>query len=130
MSTAKIFEYKGNVGIEIDMENGKFLNDPTEPMQLGCVIEASDVAISKEAKDIIKNARHSGGSFSELMLTKHAGEDAGSSVGILGFGKVHLGKNFELGRACTKSVIDDCVEIPNEVPAEYKEFIDTKEGND
>jgi len=128
MSTAKIFAYKGNVGVEIDHENGKFLNDPNAGGQLGCVIRTDEVEISQEAKDLIKACKQGGGSFSELMLTEHDAsihdESGRSSIGVLGFGKVHLGTDFEIGRTCTKSVLDHCTLVPNEVPEDYKAFID------
>ena len=127
MTTATIFAYKGNVGVEIDHENGKFLNDPNAGGQMGCVISTSEVAISKEAKDIIMACKQGGGSFSELMLTEHADADpsAGkSSIGVMGFGKIHLGTDFEIGRTCTKSVLNDCTEVPNVVPQDYMDFID------
>lgn len=128
MATAKIFAYKGNLGIEIDMENGKFINDPKAGGQLGCVIRTDEVEISKEAKDLINACGRDRGSFAQLMLTKHEGiglENGPSSIGVFGFGKVHLGTNFQIGRMCTKSVLEDCKEVPNVVPEDYKEFIDS-----
>lgn len=130
MATAKIFAYKGNVGVTIDMEHGKFINDPKGSGDLGCVIRTDEVEISKEAKDLIQACGREGGSFAQLMLTEHDNsivEDKGrSSIGVLGFGKVHLGTDFKIGRSCTKSVLEHCKEVPNVVPEDYKEFIDSK----
>jgi len=130
MSTATIFAYKGNIGIIIN-ENGKFINDPSSPDQLGAVISTSEVEISKEAKDIIRSARREGGSFAELMLTEHVGADPAygkSSIAVLGPGRFHhLGSDFKIGRTCTISVLDDCKEVPNNPPADYMEFIDSAE---
>jgi hypothetical protein len=96
--------------------------------QLGCVISTSEIQITKEAKEIISNAKREGGSFAELMLTKHEGigadEHGKSSIGIFGFGKVLLGKDFKIGRDCDKSVLDDCEEVEIEVPQDFKDFID------
>ncbi len=127
MATAKIFAYKGNVGIDVE-DTGKFINDPFAEGQLGAVIATSEVEISKEAKDIIRKAKREGGSFAEFMLTKH--EDQGlqygkSSIGVMGLGKIHLGTDFKIGRTCTTSILDDCTEVPNQVPEDYKEFIDS-----
>lgn len=129
MSTAKIFAYKGNIGITVD-DDGKFINDPFAAGQLGAVISTNEVEISKEAKDIIRKAHRAGGSFAEFMLTEHAGgaidAHGKSSICVPGIGKVHLGTDFEIGRTCELSVLDDCTEVPNEVPEDYKEFIDSE----
>lgn len=128
--TAKIFSYKGNLGIVID-DKGKFINDPFASGQLGCVISTEEVEISKEAKELIRNAKRDSGSFSELMLTAHTGaaiESHGkSSIGVLGMGYVHLGSEFCIGRTCNLSVLDDCIEIENSPPKDYTSFIDSKE---
>lgn len=121
--TAKIFEHKGMVGVEIDMENGKFLNDITLPGQLGCVISPEEVAITESAKAIIKQAKREEGSFAELMLTKHT--DGTSSIGVLGGGKVFLGSDFTIGRDCDVSVLDEMSIIPeNETPEDFIIFIE------
>lgn len=122
--TAQIFTYKGNLGISIDMEDGKFLNDVYHPGQLGCVIPTEEVEISPDAKQYIKNLPREGGSFAPLMLTKHT--DGTSSIGILGFGKVNLGKEGTISRDCDLSVLDDCKETEIEAPDDYKGFIDNE----
>lgn len=127
MATAKIFAYKGNVGIDVD-DTGTFINDPFAEYQLGAVIATSEVEISKEAKDIIRKAKREGGSFAEFMLTEHEDTDpkyGKSSIAVMGLGKIHLGNDFKIGRLCTPSVLDDCTEVPNEVPEDYKEFFDS-----
>jgi hypothetical protein len=121
--TAKIFAYKGNIGIDIDMD-GTFLNDPKGKGQLGCVISTKEVEISPEAIELIKSAKRGGGSFSELMLTKHANGDGFSSIGVMGFGKIHLGKEFEIGRTCDTSILADCSVGESEAPEDYRNFID------
>jgi hypothetical protein len=120
----QIFAYKGNLGISIDMENGKFINNPTDSGQLGCVVDTTEIQITKEAKELIKRAKREGGSFADLMLTKHT--SGGSSIGILGFGKVNMGTDFMIGRDCELSILDDTEEVELQIPEEYKEFIDTK----
>lgn len=131
MTTARIFAYKGNVGVEID-EQGKFINDPFDGMQLGSVVSTDEIEISAEAKAIIYGAGREGGSFAELMLTEHAdtavAEHGRSSMCFFGpVGKVHLGADFKIGRTCTKSVLDHCTEVPNVVPQDYQEFIDSED---
>ncbi len=121
--TAIIFEYNGNVGVEIDIKEGKFLNDPLAPGQLGCVISTEEIEISPAAIEIIKKAPRSGGSFAELMLTKHD-PGPGSSIGILSHGKVNLGNDFEIGRECDLSILEDCNIKEFEAPDDFKAFID------
>ena len=129
MTTAKIFAYKGNVGMTVDPE-GKFINDPFADGQLGAVISTSEVEISKEAKDIIYKAGREGGSFAEFMLTEHEGpgtEHGRSSIGVMGIGYIHLGSDFKIGRTCTKNIVEHAKEVPNDVPQDYKDFIDSAE---
>lgn len=125
--TATIFAHKGNVGMIISRK-GKFINDPFVEGQLGAVIGTNEIEISKEAKALINKAKRDGGSFSELMLTKHEGvaiESHGkSSIGVMGMGFVHLGEDFSIGRTCSLSVLEDCTEIENNPPEDYKNFID------
>ena len=121
--TAKIFEYKGNIGVEIDMKDGKFINDPFQQNQLGCVIDSKEVEISPSAVEFIKKARREGGSFAEFMLTKHA-DGSGSSIAIMGAYKVNYGERIMIGRDCSLSVLEDCNIIESEAPDDYKEYID------
>ena len=125
--TAFIFAYKGNVAVEIDMDNGKFINDLTQPGQLGCVIDSKEVEITQEAKDIIFKAKREGGSFSELMLTEHA-DGSGSSIGVLGFGKCFLGKDFKIGRDCEKGVLEHLEVVDKEAPQDFQDFINSQEN--
>lgn len=122
----KIFEYKGNLAANTDLENGKFINNPKEGGQLGCVVHTNEIEITKAAKDLIKKARRESGSFAPLMLTKHA-DDSGSSIGLFGFWKHNFGKDFTIGRDCDLSILEDCTEIEMEAPEDYKTFIDSNE---
>ncbi len=119
----KIFAYKGNLGATTDLDKGKFLNDPKAGGQLGCVIHVDEVIISKEAKDIIRGARRTGGSFAGLMLTKHS-DGSGASIGLGGFGKHHFGTDVEIGRTCDKTILDKMPDSEVEAPQDYKDFID------
>lgn len=129
MPTARIFSYKGHVGVDINHATGRFINDPNNGDQLGCVIPTSEIEISEEAKTAIRGAQREGGSFAALMLTKHQNGDPSfgpSSIGVSGFNKVHLDKDsLSIGRDCDLSVLDDCVVVANDVPDQYKELIDS-----
>lgn len=121
----QIFEYKGNLGATTDFENGKFINDPKAPGQLGCVIDVNEIEISENAKNLIRSANREGGSFAELMLTEHG--DGGASIGLMGGVKHHFGKNFSIGRTCSLSVLDKIISTNIEAPDDYKSFIDENE---
>lgn len=123
--TASIFAYKEHLGATTDLKNGKFLNDPTSSGQLGCVISSKEVQITPEAKKLLKQSRREGGSFAEVMLTKHS-DGSGSSIGIIGFGKHYLGSKVSIGRDCDISVLDDAEEVEFPVPDDFKNFIDEK----
>jgi len=121
--TLQIFAYKGNLGATSDIKKGKFINDPKAGGQLGIVVHTKEVQITKEAKELIKKAKREGGSFAGLMLTKHS-DGSGSSIGMMGFGKHHYGKDVSIGRTCDMSAIDDCEVVEMEAPEDYKKFID------
>jgi len=120
----KIFAYKGVIGAETDLDNGKFINNPKDGGQLGCVIDTKEVDITKEAKELLRSAKREGGSFAPIMLTKHT--DGGSSIGLMGFWK-HLFAEEDLciGRTCETSVLDDCNETEIEIPVGFITFVDS-----
>jgi len=123
MSRAKIFAYKGALGAETDIDNGTFLNDPKGPNQMGVVIPSSEVDITKEAKELLKNASRESGSFSGIMLTKHS-DGSGNSIGLLGFWKhLFLKDDITIGRDCDKEIIDDFNETIIEIPQGFKDAV-------
>ena len=121
--SARFFAHRGYMGAEVDMAGGKFLNDPTATGQLGCVVHAKEVSVTAEAAALIKAARREGGSFAELMLTRHA-DGSGSSVGVLGFGKVLYPPDFCIGRDCDASVVDDLAVSDEPPPADFVAHVD------
>jgi hypothetical protein len=125
MPTLKIFSYKGHVGCLMYMD-GKFINDPSSPGQLGAVVDVTETSITQEAKEIINNVGREGGSFAQLMLTEHT--DGAASVGVLGFGAVYLGKqaDIKIGRDCDKSVLDKLKISEEEAPKDFRDFINAQ----
>jgi len=120
----QIFAYRGVIGALTDLNEGKFINDPKSEGQLGCVIHTSEIDITKEAKELIKNAPREGGSFAPIMLTKHA-DGSGSSIGLMGFWKhAFAGEDLCIGRDCKTEVLEDCTEVEMEVPVDFKQFVD------
>lgn len=132
MENTRIYAYKGVLMVDLDADKANgLINDPSDGNQLGCVIKSDCIDITKDAKELIRGANRTGGSFSGLMLTEHtakASEKFGkSSFGIMGFGKVAIDRaDIKVGRDCELSVLDDMNEVEIEVPKEFKEFVDNK----
>ncbi len=62
-----IFEYKGRVGIKAGT---KFINDPSKPGQLGCIVNVKEIEISKTALDILMNITKNHDAIGDLMCWK------------------------------------------------------------
>lgn len=118
----RYFTYKGAVGANSDLKSGEFLNDIKAPGQLGVIAKFENVGMPKEVKEIFLNRhKREGGSFATTMINK-------GSMGSLGFGKHLLAKTekelIEISRDCDLSLLDECVVVDNEVPEDFKKFID------
>lgn len=128
MKTLKIFEYKGVVAASSDIENGKFLNDIESPSNMGVVVHTDNVVITPTALDILKNNYdRAGGSFSHIMVTRHA-DESGGSVGLLGL-HTHMitspGESVvEYSRDCDLSILDDIEVEDFTLPEEFVQFVD------
>ncbi len=129
-----MFSHKGHIGITIPSDT-PFINDPSNPDELGVVISTQNVLITQEAKDHIKlHHTHVGGSFSPFMLTKHAEEIheqyGKSSIGILGHAdKVYMGEEMILGRDCDLSVLDDCEVTADPAPEDFVAAVEKMLGS-
>ena len=123
----QIFSYKGNLAAITDLKEGKFINNPTAPGELECIVSTSEIDITTKAKELIRNAKRKNNSFAEIMLTKHTDPvpHGKSSIRLMGITKHHFGKAFAISRDCELSVLDDCTETEIEIPTDYKEFIDS-----
>jgi len=55
----KVFAYKGKIGIQSDYKAEGLLNDPSQPGQLGFVVEAKHVDISPEAYEALGKVKRS-----------------------------------------------------------------------
>ena len=122
----RIFAYRGIVGAETDLDNGHFLNNPKKSGQLGCTMLASEVDITPEAKEILRNAPRESGSFSSIMLTRR--DDGVSFISLLGYWKhVFMGNELMIGRDCDTTVLDDCNEDSSMViPEDFISFVNKK----
>lgn len=64
-----VFAYKGILGIEtkdFDPKSDILLNDPTQPGQLGFVVDASKIHVSQEAKDLMLTIPKSGDDIGDV----------------------------------------------------------------
>ncbi len=125
--TIVFFEYKGAIAAQIDIEEGSFLNNPKDKGQMGCIVKTSNIGLPKEVKEaILKDHHRKGGSFASMMLTKHT--NGNCSIGLLGFSKFLLRESskdsIEISRNCDLSVLDECVEIENNPPQGFINYID------
>ena len=128
----KFFEYKGHIGANSDLENGKFLNDPKAPGQLGVISLVENIGLPNEVKLLIlKKYRREGGSFANMMLTTSTSSN--QSIGILGH-NCHLitteNKDVMISHDCDLQVLDNCVIIENNPPEDFKQLIDEKFKNE
>lgn len=128
MKTLLFFTYRGNLAATTDIANGSFINEPMAPSQLGCVVDTKNVAMTSEAKKIIKSAGRESGSFAVLMLISHANKKPWEgSVAVMGWHKHHFGTNVKIGRECDLEVLDH-IEIDDgiQIPEDYIEYIDSQ----
>lgn len=126
---AHIFCYKGYIGVKTDLENGKFLNNPKDPTELGCMISVNQTTISTEAFDRFKKGyrRDYKNPIGDIMLTKHPEEIKGKfrySITIFGSGIHFLGKTPRITKDCFLNALGAMELVPNNVPPEFKQMID------
>lgn len=131
MATLSIFEYKGIVGGNTDMINGKFRNDVKQPGQMGCVVSAEDTIVSPAALALLRKSKREGGSFAQFMLT--ACSDGTNDVCVLGFNKHMItddisNKIIKIGRECDLSVLDHVIVQDIEAPEDFKEYVESLGG--
>lgn len=66
----QVFAYKGIVGIKSSYDAEGLLNKPSEPGQLGFVVDASFVDISPEALEVLKKVPRSGDDIGDVDVFK------------------------------------------------------------
>lgn len=65
-----VFAYKGIIGIKSDVKSEGLINDPTQPGQLGFVLDASQVEFSPEAIEALKKIKRGHGSLGDVDCFK------------------------------------------------------------
>lgn len=61
-----VFTYKGYIGIESDVKAEGLLNSPTQPGQLGFVVDANSVDIQPEALELLKTIKKGSDSLGDV----------------------------------------------------------------
>lgn len=64
IKTTRIFAYRGYVGVSA---GDAFVNDPSAPGQLGCIVLIENVDISQEAYDLLQKVKRSRDSIGDVM---------------------------------------------------------------
>ncbi len=108
----KIFEHAGYVGIE---PGDKVISDPSQPGQLGTLIEVSEIEISPKAFDFLLNIPKSDSSLGDIMCF----EDV---FGFLGYGNHFVHPDTEGDRDYNPEILRKCI-TEVEAPAEFKEAV-------
>jgi hypothetical protein len=62
----QVFEHKGIIGIKSDFKAERLLNDPSQPNQIGFVVDAKFVDISPGALEILKTIPKSGDDIGDV----------------------------------------------------------------
>lgn len=111
----RIFVYKDHIGIAA---GDKLVNDPSSPGQLGCIVDLSEVEISKEALDALKTVKKSTSSLGEVMCF-------GNTFGWMGGVKyVFKAQELTADRDYEPKLLEKCI-ADIEVPVDFREFIDS-----
>jgi hypothetical protein len=109
----KIFAYKGRVGI---LAGDKFVNDPSQPNQLGCVVKLSEVEVSREAFEILNNIKRSHDDIGDVMCW-------GECFAWLGGPKTMLNDKAEGDNSYQPSLLVNYI-ADVEIPEEFKNAVD------
>ena len=62
----QVFSHKGIIGIQSDYKAEGLINDPTQPGQLGFVVDADQVEIQPEALELLKKVKRSGDDIGDV----------------------------------------------------------------
>lgn len=120
----KVFAHGGWVGIESNPKAEGLINDPSQAGQLGYVLDASHVEVSKEAIEVLKTIRRGGGSLGEVDCFKVT--DGKVVFGWLGRElKAVNPADSEVARDTDFSLLEQVATIvPNDPPKEFVEAVD------
>lgn len=117
----RVFCHKGIIGIESDFKSDGLINNPSKPGQLGFVMDASKIEISKEALKLLKTISKSGDDIGDIDVFKT--NDGKIIFGWLG-GPLALKDPTEISGSNTYNadLLDKVVKITKNDPPQ--QFID------
>jgi hypothetical protein len=117
-----VFAYKKVIGIQSDVKAEGLINDPTQPGQLGFIINAKFVDISPEALILLKKIKKSRDAIGDVMADSFGEEVTFSFLGgPLGF----LSRKSEADRDYKPNLLSSTEGVI--IPDNFKEFIDNLE---
>jgi hypothetical protein len=121
----KVFCHRGIIGIQSSLNSPGLINDPSQPNQLGFVMDAKEVAVSKEAMGLLKKVRKGRDGLGEIDVFQ---SDQGPVFGWLGGPYKMLNPEDEEcygSRDYDPSLLEDvCMFIPNDPPDDFVKEVD------
>lgn len=121
-----MFAYKHFIGIKSDLKAEGLLNDPSQPGQLGFVVKARSIEISKEAMELLKLIPKSGDCIGDIDIHE---SNAGPIFNWLGGPWALLNTRSEISgsRDYDPSLLDGVVTIvKNNPPKDFIKVCDKK----
>lgn len=114
----KIFAHKGIIGIQA---GNKFINDPGQPGQFGCVVDVKEVEINQEAFDCLQQIAKGPDSLGDIMCWSAAGKNCFGWIG----GPMMIIKpdTVEADRDYNPDLLKDSI-CELEIPKDFKDAVD------
>jgi hypothetical protein len=123
MKPTNVFAYKGYIGIQCEPDATGMINDPTQPGQMGIVMDLSHMRFTTEAVELLKTLNKSRGSLGDIMCWKAGEQRCFAWMG--GYYMMFKPENVEADRDYNPSLIpaeliDDTIEASDD----FKEAVD------
>jgi len=134
---AKVFAYKGYIGIDVftgePVEEGKdvelknlspaLIVDPLQPGQLGFLCDASKCEFTKEAVELLQETPKSRHSIGDVMCYEGGGM---TIFGWMGGGmRAFKAEEAQSSRDCDMSLLKNVKTVEIEVPQNFIDYIDS-----
>ena len=115
-----VFQHKGMIGILSSPDAEGFIAKPGNG-NLGCVVDASQVEISKDALDLLKTIPRGHDGLGEIESFKAGDKNVFGWLG--GYMKAFRPADIETSRDYNPSILTATEGV--EVPKEFKDFVDS-----
>lgn len=114
-----LFAHMGFLGIAVNGEN-EFMNDAKSPNAMGCCMKIEDVAMTPEAKEILRESPRAAGLMAPIMLNTNIDgvkclHSFGKGMGIL--------REPRLGESCDSGLLDE-IDEHEFLPHEFVETVE------